>query len=113
VIARNWPYPSGGIPRLFTIKGTTLFPIPAGPVLLTYYRGVQPYLSGVLNDWVLLQHFDAYLYGTLCEAELYLKNEDRAQAWYQRSSAAIQDIMAADRDARWGKAREMSLECSP
>jgi hypothetical protein len=113
VIAKSWPYPSGGIPRLFTIKGTTLFPIPVGPVLLTYYRGVQPYLSGVLNDWVLLGHFDTYLYGTLCEAELYLKNEERALSWNQRAVAAIQDIMAADRDARWGKAREMSLECMP
>jgi hypothetical protein len=113
VIAREWPYASGGIPRLYTIQGTTLFPVPANSVVLTYYRGVQPYLAGVLNDWILLNHFDIYLYGTLCEAESFLKNDDRAQMWQQRASAGLTDLFDFDRNARWAPGREASLEYTP
>lgn len=105
ILAQRAPWPVGGTPRLFTIKGQMLFPAPSGPVLLTYYRGVKGYLTGILNDWVLLNHFDVYLYGVLAEAEKYLKNDERAATWEAQMSTSLNDLIMADRDARWGRAR--------
>lgn len=113
MLASGYMYGCAGIPRQFTIKGTTLFPMPAAPVNLTYYRGVPIYLSGVLNDWLLLAHFDLYLYGVLTEAEMFLKNDERAAMWQQQTAAALADLQSADRDARWGRSRVMSAEAMP
>jgi hypothetical protein len=112
-IAQRVPVPYGGCPRYFTIKGQMLFPVPGGPVTLTYYRGVPPYLGSVFNDWVLLNHYDLYLYGVLTEAELYLKNDERAAMWQQQTAAALTDLMEADRGARWGRSRIMLAGATP
>jgi hypothetical protein len=103
----------GGLPRLFTIKGAMLFPAPVAQVVLTYYRGVPSYLSGAVNDWLLLSHFDLYLYGVLCEAEIYLKNDERAAMWEQRAANALTDLIASDRDARWGKSSVRTFGATP
>ena len=113
VLADRTPWNAGGYPRLFTIKGQMLFPVPAGPVTLTYYRGVRPYLGNVFNDWVLLHHYDVYLYGVLSEAEMYLKNDERAGMWQAQMATGLNDLISADRDARWGRARIMLAGATP
>lgn len=113
ILAQRAPCPAGGTPRLFTIKGQILFPMPTGPVTLTYYRGVPGFVSGPFNDWVLLNHYDLYLYGVLTEAELYLKNDERAAMWQQQTAAALADLTQADRDARWGRAQIMMSGATP
>lgn len=106
VILDRVPYSTGGWPRLFTIKGQMLFPVPAGgPVTLTYYRGVPPYLSGLFNDWVLLNHYDVYLYGVLSEAEMFLKNDERAGYWQAQMATGLNDLIGSDQNSRWGRAR--------
>lgn len=114
-MAQQYPYsPGGSLPALFTIEGTTLFARPiTGPLILLYYRGVPGYVDDTLTNWILAPHFDVYLYGTLCEAETYLKNDERAQTWQSRAGQALNDLMDADRSARWGKSRSMSMEYTP
>jgi hypothetical protein len=114
VIAQRTPWAVGGFPHLFTIKGQMLFPVPAGgPILLTYYKGVQPYLASMFNDWVLINHYDIYLYGVLSEAEKFLKNDERAASWLAEAATALNDLINADRDARWGRARVMMSGATP
>lgn len=114
VLARERPCgPVGGIPRLFTIEGSTLFPAPVGQIALTYYRGVSAYVDGSTADWILIAHPDLYLYGVLTEAELYLKNDERAAMWQAQAANALADLMSADRDARWGRARVMMAGATP
>lgn len=113
VIAARTPWSAGGHPRLFTIKGQMLFPVPGGPVTLTYYRGVPPYLSGIFNDWVLLYHYDVYLYGVLSEAERYLKNNEQADMWQAQMATCLNDLISSDRDARWGRARILMAGVTP
>lgn len=111
--AQYVPVPYAGSPRLFTIEGTTLFPIPSAPVVLTYYRGVPGYNSGVFNDWVLLSSPDVYLYGVLGEAERYLKNDERAASWDAQMATSVNDLITADRDARWGRAKIKMAGATP
>lgn len=113
ILTMRSPWPYSGIPRLFTIEGTTLFPMPSGSVVLTYYRGVPLYLDGALNDWLLLGHPDIYLYGLLAEAEKYLKNDERAATWEGQMSVSLNDLIGADREARWGRARIMMAGATP
>jgi hypothetical protein len=105
ILAQEVPVPYAGNPRLFTIEGTTLFVQPSGTVTLTYYRGVPAYFDGVLNDWILIGNPDIYLYGLLAEAEKYLKNDERAATWEAQMATSLNDLIGADRDARWGRAK--------
>ena len=40
------------------------------------------------HNWLLAKHPDAYLFGTLAEAELYIGHDERAPLWLQRREAA-------------------------
>lgn len=93
----------------YTIIGTNLrlFPIPQGAdtISFSYMQGITPLASapGGVN-WLLTNHPDAYLFGTLCEAELFVGDDDRFPTWMQKREQAFESILMADRRARWSGA---------
>jgi hypothetical protein len=97
----------GGPPLAYTLWGNTILwigPLPdtVYDIELIYQSGVPPLAGGDGTNWLLDQHPDAYLFGTLAEAELYIGHDERAPMWLQRREAAFASIEMSDRKARWG-----------
>ena len=95
-----------GIPGSYTIVGRTLFlgPAPNGAteIDLVYQSGVPPLSDATQTNWLLDTAPDAYLFGSLVEAEVYIGEDQRAQGWLARREAAFAGLEAADRKLRWG-----------
>ena len=82
-------------PAYFTIIGSEmeLAPTPndAFTLEMTYRKNLSPLASNSTN-WLLTNHPDAYLYGSLMESEPYMKNDQRVQLWAAALSTVIGDI---------------------
>jgi hypothetical protein len=50
---------------------------------------------------MLTNHPDVYLYGSLKEAEAFIKNDPRIMTWKQQYEEAMSQVMAADQRSRW------------
>lgn len=96
-----------GPPLAYTLWGATnlwLGPAPdaAYEIEILYQSGVPPLSESNPSNWLLAANPDAYLFGVLVEAELYIGHDERVQVWAQRREAAFASIEQADRKARWG-----------
>lgn len=96
----------GGEPRFYSLVlygAYTLYvgPSSGGTIQLIYQIGVPPLGPSQPVNWLLVGHADAYLFGTLAEAELYVGHDERVQIWLQRRDAAFASIEAYDRKTRW------------
>jgi len=97
----------GGPPLAYTLWGNTTLWIGPLPdtvynIELIYQSGVPPLADGDGSNWLLDANPDAYLFGTLAEAELYIGHDERSPMWLQRREAAFASIEMSDRKARWG-----------
>jgi len=108
----------GGSPRYYSLLGYNqgaedgqggqwlefwLFvgPTAGGTIELMYQVGVPPLGATRPTNWLLETHPDAYTFGTLAEAELYIGHDERAPMWLQRRDAVFASIEAFDRKTRW------------
>jgi hypothetical protein len=110
----SWPGAGG---RYFTIVGggdgscstgggATLELMPSSswgdmPVVITYRRGLPPLSDSAPTNWLLAEHPDTYLFGSLVEAEAFIGADERAVAWGQRREMAFNSIEAHDHRRRW------------
>jgi hypothetical protein len=104
-----------GPPLAYTLWGATnlwLGPTPdtAYEIELLYQSGVPPLSDSNPSNWLLAAHPDAYLFGVLTEAELYIGHDERVQIWAQRREAAFASIEMADRKARWGSPLQIQVD---
>jgi hypothetical protein len=91
---------TSGVPLVMTVQMGTLLPqlrlapIPdsAYTVKLRYFGSFTPLGTLVPYNWLLLSHPDAYLFGTLAEAECYVGTDERIPLWLQRRDAAFASI---------------------
>jgi hypothetical protein len=94
-----------GLPRQYTLHGREmrLGPGPSGAttVEILYQIGVPPLSDAQPTNWLLQEHPDAYLYGTLSGAEAFIGHDERIQLWLAAREAAFASIEQADRKARW------------
>lgn len=99
------PSVSANMPRWFTIHGMEfqLRPIPDGAytLILYYYKKVTPLSGGAPTNWVLTNHPDLYLYGTLLEASPYLEDTAQAAVWKAGWDQALADLVAFDEGLHW------------
>lgn len=96
---------AAGATRAFTIVGNTMivYPLSTSPMTLIYQASL-PFLSELYTtNWLLAKHPDLYLYGTLAEAEPYMGNDARFATWKALYEESLEQILAQDRSARWGK----------
>jgi hypothetical protein len=102
-----------GIPSCYTIIGRTLFlgPAPNGAALvdLVFQSGVPPLSDASPTNWLLDSAPDAYLFGSLVEAEVYIGEDQRAQGWLVRREAAFAGLEAADRKLRWASPLQIRI----
>lgn len=79
-------------------------------VEVIYQVGVPPLSDARPANWLLKNHCDAYLWGVLAEAELYIGHDERAPMWLQRREAVFASIEAFDRKTRWAGPMQVRVD---
>ena len=59
---------------------------------IVYYTRIAALTDAATSNWLLAAHPDIYLFGTLVEAEPYLKNDERMPMWTARLDKALNDL---------------------
>ena len=59
---------------------------------IVYYTRIAVLSDSATSNWLLAAHPDIYLFGTLVEAEPYLKNDERMPMWTARLEKALNDL---------------------
>jgi hypothetical protein len=95
--------PISGTPAHYTIVDTTikLDAIPGSDVEIAYYVKLDALSDDEPTNWMLTNHPDVYLYGSLAAAEPFLKNDKRLAVWKTLYEAALKQVDDADKNARW------------
>jgi len=77
-------------------------PVPDGTYTLeiVYYQKV-PTLSSNTTNWLLDNHPDAYLYGTLQHSAPYLQSDERVGVWAGKYQQVIEQITTSDEKAKF------------
>jgi hypothetical protein len=91
-----YPSASSGVPRIFTIEGSTLKirPVDDSALELDYFQKIPALSSGADSgtNWLLAAHPDLYLFGALVEAEMFGVNDERAPIWKARRDEIFDEI---------------------
>jgi hypothetical protein len=81
---------------LYTMVGNNVWimrRVDAGSVFrLFYYQRITPLSDAEPQNWLIEDAPDAYLYGSLMQAEPYLKNDPRIQIWSGLYSSIIETM---------------------
>lgn len=86
------PTTDSGYPEQYTIEGGSVIVRPVSDTSLqTLYVQKTAVLSGTLN-WLFTKHPDAYLFGSLVEAEAFGVNDERAAFWKLRRDEVFKEI---------------------
>jgi len=105
-------YRSTGQCQFYTIvAGEFRFmPVPAGSYTarLTYWRKITALSADVASNWVLEDHPDAYLYGSLKASAPYLKDDARISIWGQLFEDAMSSIETMTRKDMLGATLQMT-----
>jgi hypothetical protein len=87
---------STNVPGIFTIEGSTIRikPVDSANTALTldYYAKIPALSVTNTTNWLLTSHPDIYLFGALCEAELFGMNDERAPMWKARRDEGIEQL---------------------
>tara|TARA_R110000824_G_scaffold6922_3_gene31719 strand:+ start:3537 stop:4151 length:615 start_codon:yes stop_codon:yes gene_type:complete len=67
---------------------------------IVYYKKI-PALSTFSTNWLLTDHPDAYLYGTLMHSAPYLQADERIGVWAGKYQQVIQQITTSDEKAKF------------
>lgn len=97
-------YPSqpAGTPSIFTIEGSSIKVMPSDDTSLEFdYYARTAALSSALN-WLYSNHPDAYLFGSLAEANAFNKDVDPAGLWKARRDEVLDEISKLDFNERQG-----------
>lgn len=94
-----------GEPVAHTIEGENIVWGPASSgtsVIVTFYKRV-PALTGSANtNWMLTNHPDLYLYGSLVAAEPFIFEDKRLPMWKSMYDQALKQVEEADEKDRHG-----------
>jgi len=86
---------SSGKPKYFTVTGGSFEFLPTPDSTYTgtllYYKAITG-LATTSPNWLLTSHPDIYLYGTLVQAEPFLKNDERIGVWRSALDRALAQL---------------------
>jgi hypothetical protein len=94
-------YPSrpADIPAFFTIEDSTLkvMPLNGTPLEFEYFQKIPALATlspadGTQHNWLLDSHPDLYLFGAMCEAEVFGANDERLQLWKARRDELFDEV---------------------
>jgi hypothetical protein len=95
-----------GFPRYFTIEGSNLTLGPSDNTALTldYFQKIPQLgplaLQGFTTNWLLTAYPDLYLWGSLAEAQGFVKDYDALSAWASRREDVFNEIERLDKLTR-------------
>ena len=99
--------PQGGVPERFCIVGDTieLAPVPTETleIEIVYYQRIPKLSASQSTNWVLDNHPDLYLYGSLMQAAPYLKNDERVPLWLAAVTGIVEDLDLSNETATKGR----------
>ncbi|RTE91908.1 hypothetical protein [Bradyrhizobium sp. LVM 105] len=99
-----FPTVPSGTPSFYTIEGTSLKVRPSDDTAVNLlYNQRTAAVESALN-WLYTSHFDAYLFGSLAEANAFNKDVDPAGLWKARRDEVFSEILMADFNERGGMA---------
>lgn len=102
---RAWNDDQAGEPTHYAhvAGGLELYPTPDDTYTaeLVYYAKITALSADGDTNWVLTNHPDAYLYGSLIHSAPYLKDDPRVEVWAGLYANAIQSINQASQDAKF------------
>jgi hypothetical protein len=98
-----YPTSGSGTPEFYTLVDHTirLNTTPDDEVEISYYVRIPALSSDAETNWMLTNHPDVYLYGSLSHAEPYLKNDKRILTWKSLYEVALKQVEESDKKARW------------
>jgi hypothetical protein len=88
------------VPKYYTIVGNQLqlLPVPGSSITaeMVYYAKIPALSDSNAANWLLTNHPEVYLYGTLIQAAPYLKDDDRIATWNAMLERSLDNIHQAD-----------------
>ena len=103
---------TGDLPRVYCNLGRRLEIWPGASdtsMELFYYQKIPALSDTNLNNWLLAQSPDTYLYGSLLAATQYMKNDERVQMWGQMYADSVGGITSADQRDRWSGLMQVAI----
>ena len=98
-----WAGSTTGQPKVYALIGGEIQLAPAPDASYTaemdYYKKWD--IATDLTNWLLTNAPSVYLYGTLLNAEPFLKNDKRIAMWETRFEKSLADVEKADKRERW------------
>lgn len=101
-----------GAPRFVTLVGATgsnteyfrFSPPPDATYTATieYYASLSFFSSDGATNWILTDHPDVYLYGSLAQSSAYIQDDPRAAQWQNAFVGSLESLKRAGNKARWG-----------
>ncbi len=110
-----------GRPGRFALWGNTIYldpqvdPDGAGVGMTLMYEQGIPLLGGDNpSNWLLEDHPDIYLYGSLVQAEAFLENDARVNLWKSALDEAMDELIRSNRRRKFGSAPlTMNVDVKP
>jgi len=68
----------------------------------SYWRKLDPLSDSNTTNWMLEDHPDIYLYGSLLESAPFLKDDTRVAVWERRYEQALEELHALTQDNQFG-----------
>lgn len=99
---------TGGYPTRYTVTDGQFFFRPAptsGTVKIDYYGSIPALTASNTTNWLMTKHPDLYLFATCAQAEWYVVNDARVDAWKARADELIEQINDATQRERYGGRR--------
>ena len=96
---------STGKPLYYSVMKDNLefAPVPDGEytIEIVYYRKIPALSADNATNWLLDEHPDAYLYGSLMHSAPYLQADDRIGLWAGKYNQILEQIKKSDEQAKF------------
>lgn len=108
IVQQKMLYPlAAGDPQFYSVVGGQFqfWPWPGTSATysaeLSYWKRVPALSTSNTTNWLLQANPDAYLYGALTQSAPYLADDERTAVWGALYTAAVSDIIDADKMTRY------------
>lgn len=96
-----------GVPKYIAREGDTFIfgPYPVEPMTVKgiYLQRFREFENETDTNWILTNHPDLFLYGTLRQAEPFIKNDSRLMMWDKMYQQARGRVRGSDRRERFSQ----------
>lgn len=96
---------ASGIPRYYTIVDGSITFAPSNStanIVMVYRRRIPSLTAAAPTNWLLSLAPDAYLYGALVQASVFLAEDERAGMWKSAFDEAIGELRMDASRRKWG-----------